>query len=380
VKDLTLVFAISLTNHDIPDPVRPQGALFNRWLPNGKEDSIVLSADSDSARVEIWFERHAIFDGTFLHWARNGTEFDEATMRRQGRLDGGHLRGEIKLHDVPESAFIALRKMPIMDGQPYGQDVRDVDPDYVALAKRVVRCVDTLVVRFVKRLRTQYGQYWLRDLSPWDSRVSSLGAHCASLGLRWWNDETKTNCRFLPDNLSQTFRVVKPPGRGYGEYLTEADWRYLQEERCAAEVSIEMELLGNATRLLDHGEYRQSFVDVVTALEVVISNHLKKQARSVQSAMQHFVEGPLNTQVAVLFGALKYRESQIEDTLRVIKVRNEIVHEGMLPKPDDVDCLRRVVRLIGLFAGMSEVKMPFLDGGNSLSPPGVQQDIQLGAS
>jgi len=371
MPSLTLLLAISITAPTGPSFYEPEGPLFHRWVPNGSADALRLSAANDPYQLSVWFERRAKKDPAgFLRWDREGSQFDPETMQRQEKLDGGVLYGELTLVDVPEAALAAMKEHPIFVGEKFGNEPLEKQPPYIALGKKVVEYAQPRLSRLINQLRNQYGQHWLRDLSPWDSRRSTLGSYCLSLGLKWRSEDGRM-CRFMPTNLGEEFELQPAPGREYGEYLTEKDWRRLQAAGFEADATIELELLGNATRLLDLSENRHAFVEVVTALEIAIANRVRSDNKAIQLAMQSFTNGPpLKTQAAVLMKLLQFSSDEIIDVLAIVKMRNAIVHEGKAVSPDDTATLRRAMTSVAKLVGLDELKMPVLSSGNAMSPPG----------
>jgi hypothetical protein len=271
---IRLAFRLRLETSFFAGPPKIVGPLFHRFVPNGQNDAVFLTPEGDPHEIRIWSERAAKQEQGFLTWERNGSQFDEAIMRQQAKLEGGPLRGEMLMPDVFDEEMVSLSRNPKALDEPFGQEVGD-DPTYVALGKRVIEVLQPRLTNFVSTLRNQYGQYWLEELPAWDSRRYTLGTYCSSvLSLVWWNEKTQDWRRFLPTNSGATITPEKPPGRGYAEYLTEEDWRRFQRTRCLSNVSTEVQLLGNATRALDFAEYRQAFIEVMSALELVIARRL----------------------------------------------------------------------------------------------------------
>lgn len=346
------------------------GPLFHRFVPNGQSDAVFLTSDGDPHQVRIWFERAAKMEQGFLQWERNGAQFDEAIMRRQAKLEGGPLRGDMLMPDVSDEEMVSLLRNPKALNEPFGQDAGD-DPIYVALGKRVIEALQPRLTNFISTLRNQYGQYWLEELPAWDSRRHTLGTYCSSvLSVVWWNENTQDWRRFLPTNSGATITPEKPPGRGFGEYLTEEDWRRFQRTRFLTDVSTEVQLLGNATRALDFGEYRQAFIEVMSALELVVARRLTSSSEMAKRAVQSFMSRETKkAQVAVVLLATGACSVEIEEALKALKVRNRVAHEGYLPAAAEATALRNVMKTIQRLAGLEEIKSPALTSFNMLSPP-----------
>ncbi len=176
---LRLRFHVFLRDFSIPDILGATGPIFHQFVPDGQNDAVHLTPADDPHDIRVWFERFAKSDGTFLHWDRDGKDFDESIMRRQGKLEAGPLYGEMHYPYVTDAEMAALEKNPKGLKDSFGQD-NENDPNYLALAKRVIEVLQPRLSTFVATLRNQYGQYWLTQVQPWDSRSSTLGSYCSS--------------------------------------------------------------------------------------------------------------------------------------------------------------------------------------------------------
>src|SRR5437879_3127139 len=152
-----LAFHLRLETSIFAGPPRIVGPLFHRFVPNGQTDAVFLTPAGDPHEIRIWFERAATQQDGFLKWERNGSQFDEAIMRRQAKLEGGPLRGEMLMPDVSDYEMLSLLRNPKALNEPFGQDVGD-DPTYVALGKRVTEVLQPRLSNFISTLRNQYGQ------------------------------------------------------------------------------------------------------------------------------------------------------------------------------------------------------------------------------
>lgn len=366
-------FRLRLDTSIFAGPPRIVGPLFHRFVPNGPNDAVLLTPDGDPHEIRVWFARSAKLIGGFLEWERQGSQFDESVMRRQAMLEGGPLYGEM-LIDVSDEEMVSLLRNPKALNEPFGQDAGD-DPPYVSLGKRVIKTLQPRLANFINTLRNQYGQYWLEELADWGASTKhtycTLGTYCSSvLRLAWWNEKTQDWCRFLPTNSGSVIGSERLPGRGYAEYLTEEDWRRFQRSRCLTDASTEVQLLGSATRALDFGEYRHAFIEVISALELVVARRLTTSGKLAESAIQSFFDrATKNAQVAVVLLATGAESAEIEEALKAIKVRNQVAHEGYLPSAAEATVLRRVMKTIQRLAGLEEIKSPVLTLNNMLEAP-----------
>lgn len=336
-------------------------------------DAIQLLDEDESDSVAVWFERRVKNQSGFLAWDRDGMDFDASIMGRQGKLDGGYLYGQMILSDLSDAELGSLAKTPILLGQQFGTYDPD-DPTYVKLAHRIIAVLQPALARFIATLRHQYGQYWLEELPAWDSRQCTLGTYCSSmLRLWWWYDERQVWCRFLPTPSGSTVTSARLPGRGYAEFLTEADWRRLQSTRCLPDVSTEVQLLGQVTKSLEHGEFAQAFVEMNSALELAINRCLNagNVTKTISSAIQGFKKNgqSVTSKAAVVLLLLNRPHEEIDAVLSAIKVRNKIAHEGYRPTEKDALKIRPVMQSIRRILGLDELKSPAFTLSNRFYPP-----------
>lgn len=372
MPQLKLRFRIDLSKPSIGAIGEP-GPLFHQWLPDGKNDAVALAAPDEQEQITVWFERRTLVDRGFLRWDYGGKDFDHNIMSRQGKLEGGHLFGEMNA-TVSNAELAAIENKPIKLDETFGT----YDPkstDYLEAGKRVASKIQSRVERFVLRLRTQYGQYWLKDVPPWDSRRMSLGTYCSSvLSLQWQSETSVGWFRFLPTPGSQTITAQKIPGRGYAEYLTEADWRKFQAQEWKDDIDVGIQMLGTATEALDTGNWSYAFVTVASALEIALSARMKKGEShpQIKKALNRFDDQEtLPGRSAVVLLACGAELDAVSAVLAAIEIRNRVVHEGARPTEQQASALRPVMQTIGKLMQIDALKTPILTNGNQLAAPPV---------
>lgn len=359
---LRIRFIIDLENYDIDDLVRPKGPLFHRWLPDGRTDAIIVPVRDERNQLEIWFERKGYVKNGWIEYDGNRKEIDPAIMQRQAKLDAGHLRGEaIYVHVSPEE-LSAICENEIGSRE------------YITLGKRLVDFLHEPLSRFIDLIRTQYGQYWLRELPPWDSRTQSLGYYCSTVLRISWSDSGASWRNFRPTESEATFESSMLPGRGYSEYLTEEDWRRLQKSFTPSQqVSLALRLSGRAHELYDSGHIRESFVQGVTALELAMNDQMQRGSKGneqISKSLSQFLTLPLPTQVSVLATVTGISKTiRLDGVLQAIDIRNKIVHEGYSPSEGNKHLLFTLLQGVAAFLGLDEHKTPVLEPTNALSPP-----------
>jgi hypothetical protein len=358
---LYLRFAVDREDLGIDDIVRPVGALFTRWLPDGREDAVRIPTCDNRNSLEFWFERRGCIRDGRVVFDHQKTEIDEALMRRQAKLDAGPLHGAATFVHVTEEEMMAVR------------EVRTGTDEYVALAKRIVDFLYPYVSQFVEVLRTRYGQYWLREIKNWDSRRESLGSYCSSiLRLRWSENQDKDWRWFEP-----TKNIIKREIRLYSEdffrrYLTQEDWHDLKSSPILGQpVSLASKALLRAHELLDQGDLKYAFVEIVTALQLSLGEYiLNKQNNSTDltEMSRSFYTIPLRAQLAILGSLVGISQQTILDGSEGVDIRNKIVHEGFLPTKNHKRPLDALFQIVGRLNTIKKPTFPALISGNRLFP------------
>jgi len=191
---MLLKFTIRLKNLEFDNFSDPNGALFHRWLPDGKDDAIDIPIDHKRNKIKIWFERHGYIKEGWVKFDRSKSEIDPTIMDRQLKLDAGPLHGEAVYTDITKEERNAVKKN-LQDGE-----------EYVKLGKRIISFLYPPISNFISILRIQYGQYWLPEIEPWDSRNVTLGSYCSStFNLHWSTNKGKSWSRFIPTQQGATF-------------------------------------------------------------------------------------------------------------------------------------------------------------------------------
>lgn len=361
---LLLNFTVHLDNHEIDQLVRPEGPLFHKWLPNGRADAIVVPTSDDRNRLELWFERRGYLSESFIRYDKKRNEVDVEVMKRQDHLDAGQLWGECQYAHVTTAELKAVR------------EDKESAEEYVELAKRIVKFLHAPVSAFIDLLRTQYGQYWLPELPSWDSRTQSIGSYCATtLWLEWREKADQPWRKFRPTQLSHTLTIQPLPGRAGEEYLTEEDWRRIQQTFSPVEsVPLALRLLGRAHELRDAGHESEAFVQAATAAEVAVEHFLATRTKNLpedaDSAVRQLLKLPLKSQVSILATSIaSISQAVLDDALKAIDARNAIVHEGTKPYDPGRKTFLALLDCAKALLDLEELKTPVLYAGNELSPP-----------
>jgi len=323
MPSLLLRFKIELESDFLID-VQPYGPIFNRWLPEGKDDAIVLDTGDASSVIKVWFERRGFVDTYgFIRFDYDRQEVDPEIIPRQEILYAGPLNGLLKVQDLSEDELT-----PVIEN-------KTGDPLYVKLGKKVVKKLYSPIKNFINVLRTNYGQYWIPEFKKWDSREESLGSYCKSkLQLEWSLDE-KTWSLFVPDKHKRIVdrSAIKWEG---SEHLTKEDWQELiKVAQNGYEPSPAAFLLMRAHSLSDQGELRYAFIEGVSALDVALHEfyHKIREEKILSAPINQFLnELSMPAKITTVATTIdKISLQDIEKTLNAINMRNRVVHDGFNP-------------------------------------------------
>ncbi|MBE9513549.1 MAG: hypothetical protein IMY83_00765, partial [Chloroflexi bacterium] len=368
------------------------GPQFHRWLPDGEKDAIVLDTGDLSATLKVWFERWGFVDGNLIRFDYERQEVEPEIMVQQGRLDAGPLIGLLEIRRLSQEDIASLE-----------QDQAD-DARYVALEKRVIRLFYHPVNRFLSILRTQYGQYWVPVIEKWDSRKESPSAYLNRFGYpRWSLDGGKTWEVFRSGTIRLSVGALRKQ-QDFREYLTEEDWREtanLVQQGWGA--SPAASIMIEAVELFDRGYVRYSIIDAVTALEMVIGESLRQRLVSasestftierlpfhirvaialsmgdgieeqpyrdiIHKVRSTFFSLKLSRRFAIMANVLKIPEEDRDHTLRLIDIRNDIVHEGQEPPDNIKDEFSGLLDAFALLLPDRKLRFPLAHPGNRTMP------------
>lgn len=359
---MLLIFTIRLRNFKFDSFFDPNGPLFHRWIPNGKNDAIDVPVKNKKNRITIWFDRHGYIDGGWVKYDRSKSEIDPIVMDRQCKLDAGPLHGEAVFSDISKEERAAVEN-----------NLQD-SKEYVKLGKRIVSFLYPPVCNFISILKIQYGQYWIPDLKPWDSRNVTLGSYLTSnFDLHWSTDKGKSWSRFIPTQQGMTFHVIV--GRDFTRYLTKKDWQKIKSSFEPDTVpSLAAVTLSKAHEFRGQGHLRQAFIEAVSALELAIAEYFRKQQKDCQSLSaysQRFFELPNPVKLTLLGSLTKIVPAKtLEESIEAISLRNYIVHDGYNPsEKKSRACLDGLFTTVAALLETGEFKFPFLISGNEQRPP-----------
>lgn len=332
------------------------GPLFYRWLPDGEKDAITLNTIDKNAKLKVWFERYGFEDGGVVTFDYGRREVPPDIVPTVGVLDGGPLHGLLELRSLSEERLDALRSNKIGD------------ENYVALGKYVVKLLFPPIANFINILRVNYGQYWIENLEPWDSRKESLGWYCGNkIQIRWSLDGGKNWQPFRPDQPSVELTTTLQ--ENYLDYISEQDWQDLRAV-CGKDYtpSVGAFALCRANEFLDKNDLRYALIDGVTALEIGIHEYVRNRLpadNSLHKELAAFWNLPLRAQLISLGLAIgKAGMQEITDTIEAIKLRHDLIHEGIEPSDAHRQKIIALLKTASTFMTGPSFRLPTANPGN----------------
>lgn len=355
---LSLKFTVLLEDLNIPDSTRWHGPLFHRWLPDGEIDAIFLETNDPDAELKVWFEKEGFASRTFKFPGKH--QDSDHIISEQGKIDAGPLKGLLTIKNLSQEELDTLRENKI------GDEI------YIKLGKRIVKkLIYPPINNFLKVLKTNYGQYWIRELRDWDSRYMGLGHYCRLLYLKWSIDG-KNWYDFIPEKgIAQTTILSLLKGKDYLEYLTQDDWEELKEVINEYSPSLAASILSRSHQLLDQGDIRYALLEAVTAFELSVNDYLRNKLSGyaeLDSFINHFNNITKNPDRMKIFSAFLSNEISLytlEECLKAIEWRNNIIHEG-IKLPDDFDSIIKTLqKTVGILISGPRYRFPSASQGNA---------------
>lgn len=357
-------FSINLESWGAKE-IHHYGPLFTRWLPDGKDDALSLTTKDAGGEIKIWFSRRGFVDNGFLEFDLRRHEVDPTIMARQAILEAGPLSGVLILTDVTEEELLVIEHEKIGD------------PVYIDLGKRIVSQIWVPVSQVIRLLRENYGQYWIRELPIWDSRLESLGSYCTSrLELRWWSNPNSAWRKFCPTDPLISFQVKLQSIDHYKQYISQEDYFKIPKTLTQLCGSIPSSaILLSASENFDLGNLSYAIIEACTALEISISTYVREKLGKnpkFKGAISDFFSQKKETQLIFLasLGSTDIAEDDLDLAIQGINLRNQIVHEGFEPFNSEKNVARFLaLRLVTvkLLSG-TFYRFPSANPGNAIFP------------
>lgn len=356
---LLLNFGIILENYNLPKINRHYGPLFHRWLPDGKKNCIVLDTKNPNIELKVWFKRLGFVDNGFIKFDYKKHKVDSKIIPTQSILEAGPLFGLLKMKKISKNEINIIKQNKIGD------------PLYLKLGKKIVKeVIFPPISNFLNIFRTNYGQYWIRNLKDWDSRKESLGNYCRNtLNLKWSLDNGKKWYSFQPDK--KKVNITAYIQRDFKEFLIKKDWKDIKYYINKGYIpSIASHILSKTHQLIDQDNLKYAYIEGVTALEIAIHEYVRKNMKNSNSlikSIQAFWNLPLHSQISVIAIILdKISQQDLENCIKAIDTRNKIVHEDKNFPNTAKNELNGLLNVISTLSDGPKFRFPNANIGNSI--------------
>lgn len=349
---IKLGFEIDLRDYNHEGVNEYIGPTFHRFIPNNKFDKIERDLDSFDGKISFWFEKRGEKKDGFIKYNYSKKLIEEGSISKQAILDGGVLFGEVSINDIP------------IELQQVLKDNKTGDAEYVSFGKKIVEEIINHSNNLINIFRHLFRQHWVENLVDWDSRFQSLGSYCDyELSMKYTIDNGATWNQFLPDKKRLEVHGTSNIITDYSDFILQDDWSLIKElfesDFKPTATSI---FLSKANETFNNGDLKKAFIETVTALEAAVEFVVKenpKITKSILQSIQSFHNLPLPSQfslISLLSGKIDAKD--IENSLKAIKIRNDIVHEGDSPNEKDEIFLKSLFKSISKIIDEPVCKFP----------------------
>lgn len=358
MNTLSVEFQVNLLD-EVFDFPRYHGPLFHRWLPDGTRDIIDLDTDNAYSKLTVWFDQMGKKERDLLVYDPTKNEVTDEDIDKQGVLDAGPLKGKLTLSDLIQPEIDILKQNKIDD---------DI---YIKLGKKIVNNLFyPPISNFINILKYNYGQYWIKELEKWDSRIRDLGSYCKKMNMKYSLDSEKTWLDFIPTTKKLQYEFVIEMGGPYTEYMTKEEWNILKTYNKKYKPNLSLVLLRKSQELIENNDMKYALIDAVTSFELCLRDFLSKKINGFSKSEEY-----LNTMLRENDNRFKLSTitaffdeidiSTLEDCIKVVDYRNDLVHGGKNPPADAEEKIRQLYKLISYISDGPVVKFPKRNAGNA---------------
>ncbi|HEY6073823.1 MAG TPA: hypothetical protein VIV15_10620 [Anaerolineales bacterium] len=344
---------------------------FHRWLPNGEQDSLSLPLQW-RGELKVWFERYGYPNELgFIQYDRARRELSEDVIRRNAVAFSGPLFGRLTMEQVDRGDLDRVRTGTDLHEEDQRTGHLQADADYYkAFGKQVAKLLGPPLAKFFELIRYEYGQYWVRDFSPWDSRTQEIGYFFHGLQARWFDDVSNAWRPFRPTPARHEYRVSRID---WEQFLTEQDWRaFADAVKRESESDPAVKMLSRANGFLNQDEVATSLVESISSLEIAMERFVARRlGRSGISRFKEFDDYKNGPKLRIVLAILDPPVSRGDATqaLEAIEQRNKFVHEGVWPPNSAKANVRSVLGIVARLLGPPGPKLPSRAVGTRLVFP-----------
>ncbi|TGN17901.1 hypothetical protein [Leptospira idonii] len=224
---------------------------FSHWLPIGKENGI--NAIKEEMEINLWFEIESTW------WASRPTKED---IPKRVNVLAHYINATIIINNLPKDfvQFIESQSLPNPKENPSDERYERME----TLGSKIIINTINLYNRLISYIRNNKGQYWLRNFELNLNLISQVYIRTQAKA----KIDNSNWFRFQP-NRKNVIKVTTPDQKAY---IKEDEWNNIKNFVLSDQkTSLVGELFSTAQQLAGNGYLRNSIIDAVTALEIVIS-------------------------------------------------------------------------------------------------------------
>ena len=336
----------------------------HRWLPNNRNDCIDFITGNSDFVLKGWFERRGTTQNTFFEYEPNKAEIDESIIEKQGATDAGSLFCELEVKNMIKEQYDTIINSKIDD------------PNYIKFTKRILPIMLQPINNLIRIFRQKYGQYWLEEIPPYDSRSESIGSYCHGLGMKWSNDKGNTWNDFTPTPLiMRGVFILESPKTYYENYIKKEDWiNILNDVKTDFLSKLPLEFLVRSWGYFDQGYIDRSVIEGITSLELTINLIFKEKLDRLHKVIDDIDKIKKSEFPEKIILICSFYESisemELSGCLNVYKFRNNLVHDGIPINRDVVQQdIRNLLNTISKLLLNQSFKFPRAYPGNIIQSP-----------
>jgi hypothetical protein len=283
-----------------------KGAAFHRWLPTGELDAIQLHLPKPTDSLKVWFERTGQIPW-FHDDVLNIASADDPLLDQIGLVYSGPLHVHCR--------FLTSK-------------TKDSD-----IADHVSKEIFPPVAEVIKRLRLQFGQWWLSSELP-SMASSNQAALFQTIGATVSVDGAPSR-PLVPGTPVTVISATVSPDSAFRSYISKADWDALLSDSPLRPIDQDEAMLLDAclraSKALAAADHRAALIYATTAAEFSLelaedrAPPEAKEAIGRISGENHRLAQRIAAAAGILGG---FEPAAIQLAFRGVELRNNLIHKN----------------------------------------------------
>ena len=357
MSGILLQFNVNFKNYEKRSS--PYGPLMFRWLPDNQNDSLDFITSNSNFILKGWFERLGIMKDRWIEYDPHKREIDESAIEKQGVLDAGILFCQLEVKNMVKEEYDAITNF------------KKDDKNYIKFTKKILPIMLESINKLIRIFNQKYGQYWMEEILPHDSRSASLGNYCHQFKMKWSNDKGKTWNEFIPTPIIiRGIFSVESAISCAENYIKKEDWiNILDDLKKDFPPILPLQLLVRSWAYFNQGHIELSVIEGVTSLELTINYVIKEKLHRLNKTINDIDKIKHSEFPEKIILICSFYESvsstELRDCLKIYNIRNGLVHEGKPVQKEDVQhAIRNLLNIISKLLLHKSFKFPYAASGN----------------